>query len=327
MQDGFRRKIDYLRISVTDRCNFRCLYCMPPEGVRQFSHRDILTYEEILYIVDVLSHYCGITKIRLTGGEPLVRKGLTRLIHGIAQLGTIEDLSMTTNGSLLAEHAPELKQSGLNRVNVSIDTLDAARFSQITRGGDLAETLRGIAHALQAGLLPVKINVVLTAALSVQDLEQFAAMVYDQPLIVRFIEYMPVGGNEMAAGMTSGQVKQLLADMGKGSMQPVGARITGCGPARYYTLAGARGAFGFITPVSDHFCPACNRMRLTADGKLKPCLLADQEIDVKNALRSGADRGVMAGLFLEAVRRKPAGHRLNADDHAQFSRSMSQIGG
>ncbi len=325
--DTFRRKIDYLRISVTDRCNFRCVYCMPPEGVKQFSHQDMLTYEEILFIVDVLSNRCGIRKIRLTGGEPLVRKGLIRLISGIAQIGTIEDLSMTTNGSLLADQALELKKAGLSRVNISIDTLDAGRFSQITRGGDLEKTLQGVNQAMKAGLAPVKINVVLTSALSVRDLEQFAAMVYDNPLIVRFIEYMPIGHSEIAAGMTPGEVKRLLSGMGNGMLRPVSAGIKGSGPAGYYTMAGAKGAFGFITPVSDHFCRTCNRMRLTADGKLKPCLLSDKEIDVKTALRSGANSGVIAGLFFEAVRQKPAGHRLNANDQQNFNRYMSQIGG
>lgn len=327
MLDQYRRKIDYLRISVTDRCNFRCAYCMPPDGVKQLPHNDMLTYEEILYIVNVMSNRCGIRKIRLTGGEPLVRKHLIRLISGIVQMGTIDDLSMTTNGSLLADQALTLKKAGLNRVNISIDTLDAGRFSQITRGGDLKKTLRSVNNAIKAGLSPVKINVVLTTALSVQDLREFATMVYDSPLIVRFIEYMPIGHSEVAAGMAPGEVKQLLSNMGKGSLQPVGTGIEGSGPAGYYTLDGAKGAFGFITPISDHFCWKCNRMRLTADGKLKPCLLSDKEIDIKTALRSGANRESIARLFFEAVRQKPAEHHLIKNDQQGFNRYMSQIGG
>lgn len=325
--DSFKRKIDYLRISVTDRCNFRCAYCMPPGGISRSSHRDMLTYEEVLRIVRVLSSSCGITRIRLTGGEPLVRKGLIGLVQGIAAMGTIQDIAMTTNGSLLAEQARELKQAGLRRVNISLDTLDADVFSQITCGGKLEATLAGINSALAAGLSPVKINTVLTEALSVQDLEQFLALIYKSPLLVRFIEYMPVGYPGIKPGMTPDRVKRLLSNRGQGILHPVEAKVEGGGPAKYFTLPGAKGAFGFIAPVSEHFCHTCNRIRLTADGKLRPCLLSNQEVDIKSELRSGADDESIIRLFFKAVQQKPAGHRLEAEERQSFGRRMSQIGG
>lgn len=325
--DSWDRKIDYLRISVTDRCNFRCGYCMPPEGIIQLPHQDMLTYEEILRVVTVLSSCCGITKVRLTGGEPLVRKGLTRLIQGIAQLGMIQDISMTTNGSLLSAQAQELKQAGLNRVNISLDTLDSDRFSLITGGGKLADTLNGINSALATGLFPVKINAVLTEALSEKDLEQFTAMIYERPLIVRFIEYMPIGYQGLNPGMTPEEVRRLLSSMGNGILKPVNDGVKGCGPAKYFTLPEAKGAFGFITPVSDHFCQTCNRIRLTADGKLKPCLLSNKEINIKEVLRSRTSDESIKHLFLEALKQKPIGHRLGKDTQQKFIRRMSQIGG
>lgn len=327
MLDSLNRKIDYLRISVTDRCNFRCAYCMPPEGISQLLHDDMLTYEEILRIVAVLSKECGITKVRLTGGEPLVRKDLIKLIQSIAELRTIQDISMTTNGSLLADQAQELKEAGLNRVNISLDTFDSQRFTTITRGGKLSETLKGIDSALATGLLPVKINAVLTEALTVRDLEQFTAMIMEQPLIVRFIEYMPVGYQGIKAGMTPDQVKRSLSALGRGILQPVQNQIKGWGPAKYFTLPGAKGSFGFITPVSDHFCQTCNRIRLTADGRLKPCLLSNKEINVKEVLQAGASDEAIKELFFETLKQKPMRHHLGQDNESSFRRRMSQIGG
>lgn len=326
MLDVLNRKIDYLRISVTDRCNFRCAYCMPPDGIHQLAHEDMLSYEEILRIVAILSKECGIRKVRITGGEPLVRKDLMTLIQGIKHLGTIQDISMTTNGSLLAGQAQELKAAGLDRVNISLDTFDSTRFSLITRGGKLSETLKGIDSALAAGLLPVKINAVLTEALTEKDLNQFAAMVYEQPLIVRFIEYMPIGYQGIKPGMTPDQVKRCLSTLGRGLLHPVQNKVKGWGPARYFTLPGAKGSFGFITPVSDHFCQTCNRIRLTADGRLKPCLLSNQEINVKEVLKAGSDETIKQ-LFGEALRQKPLHHHLGQDDESSFRRHMSQIGG
>ncbi len=326
MLDSYMREVNYLRVSVTDRCNFRCAYCMPPEGVQQLEHADILTYEEIVRVVGIASRYCGINKVRLTGGEPLVRAGINDLVRGIKQLGTITDLAMTTNGSLLANQVEGLRQAGLDRVNISIDTLDEDRYRDITRGGDLQKTLHGLQQALQAGLEPVKVNVVLTKALTEQDLQQFYELACKLPLFIRFIEFMPVGYHGIDEGLSVSQVKQYLTAIGGSDLQPLDD-IKGSGPARNYKLKGMQGVFGFITPISERFCQLCNRMRLTADGRLKPCLLSDDEIDIKTALRCGASDERIAGLVMEAVKQKPVGHTLTSSCQDTFHRRMCQIGG
>jgi GTP 3',8-cyclase len=326
MQDCFHRTIDYLRVSVTDRCNFRCVYCMPSEGVAALPHAEILSYEEMLRIIAAVSRY-GVRKIRLTGGEPLVRKGIVEFVQSIAKLGTVTDLAMTTNGSLFAPVADKLKQAGLQRVNFSLDTADPQQFAAITRRGRLDETLTGIQSALQAGLSPVKINVVLTAAFSTADLDYFIEQVYHYPVAVRFIEYMPIGASGIGPGFSIKAIKEMLNKAGRGLLQPV-ATSRGNGPARYFQLPRSIGTFGFITPISEHFCQQCNRIRLTADGKFRPCLLSNLEIDVKTALRLGASDQLLTELFLQAVREKPAHHSLcRTSGHPGFERSMSQIGG
>jgi GTP 3',8-cyclase len=326
MRDSFDRPINYLRVSVTDRCNFRCLYCLPSQGVQWLEHEDILTYEELLRLIAVFSRE-GITRVRLTGGEPLVRKGLVTFVAAIKALGVIEDLSLTTNGSLLPPLAQPLKAAGLDRVNISLDTVNPARFSEITVHGRLEDTLRGVASALEAGLSPVKLNVVLTDALSETDLTYFIEQVYRYPIAVRFIEQMPVGNCGMRQGLEIAAVKKLLNAAGFGKLEPA-ATGRGNGPAKYFHLPESCGIFGFITPISEHFCGDCNRLRLTADGRLKPCLLSNQEIDVKTPLRSGAGDTELAELFRLAVREKPQGHSLcRTSGHPEFRRGMSQIGG
>ncbi len=326
MFDSFNRTIDYLRISVTDRCNFRCAYCMPDEGVSPLPHADILSYEEILRVICIVNRL-GVKKVRLTGGEPLVRKGITGFISRLSALNILSDLSMTTNGSLLAEMAEDLKKAGLQRINISLDTADASKFALITRRGCVKDTLSGIKSALTAGLSPIKINVVLTEYFSESDLEYFVDLIFYLPVSVRFIEYMPVGSNSVKAGYSIVRLQEMICSLGKGLLLPVSLEA-GNGPARYYRLPGALGSLGFITPISEHFCGQCNRMRLTADGKFKPCLLSDTEIDVKAALRAGADDEQIMKLFLQAVRIKPSGHNLYPDnDQLHFGRRMSQIGG
>ena len=325
MLDGFGRNIDYLRISVTDRCNYRCAYCMPPEGVVPRQHGELLTYEEIARLTDVASRACGIRRVRITGGEPLVRTGLVDLIAQLRALPALNDIAMTTNGSLLAGQAAALKAAGLDRVNISLDTFDAHRYRELTGGGALAPVLAAIEAAVALAFEPVKINVVLTAALSRSDVMQLQALVMRLPVIVRFIEYMPIGRQGIAPGLSVAQVKALLEAAG-GALLP-DAPILGAGPARNYRLAGAAGAIGFITPMSDRFCPACNRLRLTADGRLKPCLLSDAEINVREYLRAGADDDTLAALLQAAVRAKPQGHRLTAAYDRGFERQMCQIGG
>ncbi len=326
MLDGFERNINYLRISVTDRCNFRCVYCMPPQGKKWLEHADILTYEELLRLITVFSGE-GVNKIRLTGGEPLVRKGLTEFIAAIKGLGRIRDISLTTNGSLLPPLAAGLKAAGLDRVNISLDTVNPASFARLTTCGRLEDTMKGIESAMAAGLSPVKLNVVLTDALSPRDLAYFVALVYNHPIAVRFIEYMPIGGEGSNRGPDVEKVRRLLSEVGGAKLNPSGT-VRGNGPAKYYQFPKAKGAFGFITPISDHFCSACNRLRLTADGKLRPCLLSKEEIDIKTPLRGGASDRELARLFYAAVAAKPEGHTLcRASGFPDFGRSMSQIGG
>ncbi len=326
MEDSYGRKIDYLRISITDRCNFRCSYCMPPEGVKLMEHAEILSYEELLRVIGILGDH-GVTNIRLTGGEPLVRKGIVKFIHNIRQIGTIKDLSMTTNGSLLSSMAQDLKEAGLDRVNISIDTLDAKRFNKITGHGNLKDALQGIESAIDAGLTPVKLNVVVTEILSEMDIFYFIKKVKENPIAVRFIEYMPVGPCGVKPGYSIMAIKDIINNAGYGILEPTGMK-RGNGPAKYYRLPDSSGVFGFITPISDHFCQNCNRIRLTADGKLKPCLLANHEIDIRSALRGGGRDQDIYELFLQALQAKPIRHVLGEKTAgADLVRGMFQVGG
>jgi cyclic pyranopterin phosphate synthase len=326
MLDGYGRNISYLRISVTDRCNFRCVYCMPPQGREWLDHADILTYEELLRLIKVFNGQ-GVTKIRLTGGEPLVRKGLVDFVAAITAQGGIEDISLTTNGSLLPPLARDLKAAGLNRVNISLDTVNPLSFAKLTTCGRLEDTLKGVESAMAAGLSPVKLNVVLTEALTMKDLTFFAELVYNYPIAVRFIEYMPIGGAGASRAPDIDTVRKLLNQAGRAMLKPTGP-VRGNGPAKYYRFPKAQGAFGFITPISEHFCGVCNRLRLTADGKLRPCLLSDKEIDIKTPLRSGAGDRELVALFHAAIAAKPEGHTLcRASGFPDFERTMSQIGG
>lgn len=326
LQDCHRRIIDYLRISVTDRCNFRCTYCMPETGISRLPAREILSYEEIVKLVGVFVS-CGVRKVRITGGEPLVRKGIINFIKQVRKWQGIQDLSMTTNGSLLAEKAQQLKDAGLDRVNISMDTADSEKFAGITRRGKLDATLRGIESALKVGLVPVKINVVLTGIFSQEDLLYFIQNTYKYPISVRFIEQMPIGNTEEHQGMSISDVKNFLSMAGYGALMSVSS-ASGNGPAKYYVLPNAPGNFGFITPVSAHFCSSCNRMRMTADGKLRPCLLSNEEIDIKGPLRAGASDEALKELLYQAVASKPDSHQLcRTSGHQEFIRTMSQIGG
>ncbi|MCK5433771.1 MAG: GTP 3',8-cyclase MoaA, partial [Dehalococcoidales bacterium] len=287
LSDSFQRPINYLRISVTDRCNLRCIYCMPSDGICLLSHRDILTYEEIYTIVQAAAEL-GINKVRITGGEPLVRAGISELIRMLARIDTIDDISLTTNGTLLGGYAAELKQAGLRRVNVSLDTLKADRFQAISGSDRLAEVIGGITLAQSVGLQPVKINMVVLGGTNDDELLNLARMSLEPGWHVRFIEYMPL--NEPAVDSSHWiSVSEMMIRIEKalGKLEP-GKLATGAGPARYYRLPGARGTLGFISPMTDCFCSECNRLRLTADGRLRPCLVADDEVDLKGPMRNGA---------------------------------------
>jgi cyclic pyranopterin phosphate synthase len=325
LSDSFHRPINYLRISVTDRCNLRCIYCMPPEGVDLVSHQEILSYEEV-YTVARAAAELGINKIRVTGGEPLVRSGLPKLIQMLAQIEAIDDISLTTNGILLSEYAAELKQAGLRRINVSLDTLKPDRFELITRGGsNLAQVLQGVEVARVVGLNPVKLNVVVMSGINDDELLDFAAKTITEEWHVRFIELMPVVGEGSAAPrfVPATEMRQRLEMLGELEPCLPGA---GNGPAKYFRFPHTRGTIGFITPISEHFCFQCNRMRLTADGKLRPCLLTDYEIDLKQPLRSGISQAGLKKLFKQAVANKPLRHHL-AEGYVPKQRPFSHVGG
>jgi GTP 3',8-cyclase len=378
--DSYNRVIDYLRVSVTDRCNFRCVYCMPEEGSPVAPKSEILTYEEIERLVRIAVEL-GMTKIRITGGEPLVRKDIGTLIQRIGAIPNLRDLSMTTNGFLLDSHAEDFAQAGLNRVNISLDTLRPERFTRIARRGNLDEVLRGIDAALRAGLKPLKINCVVMRGWNDDEVVDFARLTLEQPFDVRFIELMPINwskdgesadamsdffalsaapdyrqnGNiklfaheELATFRSNFRLKDTNVQTGQldalqmrhafistaeiqeriesvlGPLTP--AEIQTNGPARSYRLNGACGTVGFISQITNDLCPRCNRLRLTADGQLRPCLMADGEVDLRTPLRSGATDDEIAGLFRLTVLHKPEEHRLE-DGLAPTGRNMSQLGG
>jgi cyclic pyranopterin phosphate synthase len=323
LSDSFHRPINYLRISVTDRCNLRCVYCMPAEGIELMSHNDILTYEEI-YTVARAAAGLGINKLRLTGGEPLVRLGLPSLVQMLAKIDGVDDISLTTNGVLLGRYASELKSAGLRRVNVSLDSLKPDRFKLITRiGDDLNEVLKGIEVARAVGLEPVKINVVVMAGINDDELLDFAAKTIDEGWQVRFIELMPLVGRDTTQFVSASEMKRRLEPLGE--LTPYLPSV-GNGPAKYFRLPNAKGAIGFITPISEHFCFQCNRLRLTADGRLRPCLLSDYEVDLKPSLRGGVSSSGLKKLIKEAVANKPQRHNL-AEGSVPKQRPFSQVGG
>jgi cyclic pyranopterin phosphate synthase len=325
LSDSYQRPINYLRISVTDRCNLRCVYCMPAEGVSLMSHNDILRYEEI-YTVARAAAGLGINKIRLTGGEPLVRAGLPQLVQMLAKIEAIDDISLTTNGILLGRYAAELKSAGLQRVNVSLDTLKPDKFKLITRlGSNPAEVLAGIEAARSVGLNPVKLNMVVIAGINDDELLDFAAKTINEEWHVRFIELMPLVGEGTTAPqfISASEMRQRLESLGE--LEPCLPTV-GNGPAKYFRFPNAKGTIGFITPISEHFCFQCNRIRLTADGKLRPCLLSDYEVDLKQPLRSGISLAGLKKLIKEAVAGKPQRHQL-AKGYVPRERPFSQVGG
>jgi len=324
--DSFHRRITYLRLSVTDRCNLRCRYCMPEHGVKKLGHEDILTYEEFTRVVEAAASE-GMTKIRLTGGEPLVRKGFLNFVHTLSSIPGTLDLRLTTNGVLLADMAGDLLTAGVRRVNVSLDSLDRSNFFRIT-GRDYLETVwRGVETALAVGFDRVKINVVVIRGFNDHEIIDFARLTLDRPLEVRFIEFMPIGREDFWSPHRLVSIQEIKDRLGLlGDLVPT-ATDSRDGPAAVFHLTGAEGRVGFISPVTDHFCQTCNRLRLTADGKLKPCLLSNREIDLKTPLRSNATRKLIAEILHRAVKNKPGRHHLDRAHHSGSNRTMNLIGG
>jgi cyclic pyranopterin phosphate synthase len=307
MRDHFGRDISYLRVAVTDRCNLRCTYCMPPEGVTPIPHEEILRFEEIVRLVSAAVPL-GITNVRFTGGEPLVRRDIVDLVRAIRGIDGIQDLSLTTNGTLLAKHAQELADAGLSRLNISLDSLKPERFKEITRGGDLGQVFIGIAKAAAAGLRPIKVNMVVVRGFNDDEILDMAKLTLDQEIHVRFIELMSIGESSTWTSrgyVPSAEMLERLAPLHPEPVQGKESGLTGSGPAKYYRLAGAAGLVGVITPVSNHFCRECNRLRLTADGCLRPCLLSDRQLDIKSALRAGASDAQLQDLIRQAASLKP----------------------
>ncbi len=342
--DGFGRDINYLRIAVTDKCNFRCIYCMPADGVAPRAHDELLSAEEIARFVRLVAGE-GIRRVRLTGGEPLVSRRIIPLIRDIRAISQIEDISLTTNGALLPKLAPQLKDAGLNRVNISLDTLDPTLFGKITRLGRLEQTMAGIDAALAWGFEPVKVNCVVVRRLN-QDVAALARPTVDRPIHLRFIEYMPIGdertsshcavdphapalNSELWDASDTVPSDELRARINAGPQRRDWASLNRStsttflpAPARYWHFPGAAGTVGFISAMSNHFCANCNRLRLTADGNVRPCLFSDAEYSVRDALRRGDDMQVLS-IWRDAVAHKPQEHAIIEGTQ----RFMSQIGG
>jgi len=326
LTDTFGRQLNYLRLSVTDRCNLRCRYCMPEAGVSAMGHGDILSYEELLRLSRVACGL-GVRKIRITGGEPLVRRGIVEFIARLAELTPRPEIALTTNGTRLAELAAPLRQAGLGRINVSLDTLRPERFAAITRRSGLEQVLAGLEQAEKVGLGPVKINMVPIAGVNADEIVAFARLTLERPWYVRFIEFMPVSGDLDYRPEQRVTIDQILQQLGSVAPLQEEPRRGPAGPARLFRYPGAPGGLGVIPAVTSHFCSECNRLRVTADGRIRPCLFSETEIDLKVALRSGIDDRQLAGLFLEAAGAKPERHYLDADPNGTGLRRMQEIGG
>ncbi len=325
--DRFNRKITYLRVSVTDRCNLRCAYCQPVKELKLLKHSEILSYEEVFRVVQAAAKL-GISKIRLTGGEPLIRREFTDFVASVCRMPGLEDVSVTTNGVFLKEKAGELFDAGVRRINVSLDTLNRSKYDKIT-GRDYFENVwEGLREAEAVGFSPIKVNVVAMRGVNDDEFTKFAEISMRKPYHIRFIEYMPFGyASQWSCEkyISSNDIKsQLVKSCGR--LKGV-SRIDLDGPARRYRFEGARGEIGFISAMSQHFCSSCSRLRLTADGKLRPCLFANDELDIKGPLRSGCSLEDLRGLFQQAIAKKPKEHHAGMHGKGESIRPMSAIGG
>lgn len=326
MTDGFGRRIEYLRISVTDKCNLRCVYCMPEEGLPWLKREQILRYEEIAEIVRVMADQ-GLRRIRITGGEPLVRRDLPLLVRMIRAVPQIEDVALSTNAVLLTEMADELRDAGVDRVNVSLDSLRPERIDAISRRGGSAEGIfRGLDAAERAGFSPIKVNCVVMRGRNDDEVADFAAITRERPWHVRFIEVMPTGENLGVSADEFVSSDEILENIARiGDLRPV-AGPAGNGPARYYAFDGAAGTVGVITPMSHNYCDRCNRMRLTADGQLRPCLFGHAQTNLRDPLRRGEP---LEPLIRQTLRIKPERHWLvqGSDAGSGGLLALSQVGG
>lgn len=354
MKDRFGRVIDYLRVSLTDHCNFRCLYCMPEEGAPCSPKSEVLTVDELKIILEAAVK-CEFTKFRLTGGEPLLSNHLEEITSFLKSFSEVREISVTTNGYLLADKASALKKAGMDRVNVSLDSLNPDQFAKIARRGEFKRVWQGIEAALSAGLHPVKLNCVVMRGLNDEEVADFARLTYEYPLHVRFIELMPISWNldgvefhdpllESGSGLISlsknkkgmleaSEMRKMVVHSKEtrqrieeelGELEP--AEVITNGPARNFRLAGSQGTVGFISQISHDLCARCNRMRLTTDGCLRPCLMSDGEVNLRQILREGGNCASIEDAFLQVLAVKPERHYL-AEGQMPVGRTMSQIGG
>ncbi len=318
MRDKTGRNIDYLRVSLTDRCNLRCIYCMPENGIPKVKHEDVLRFEELKKIIGTCASL-GIKKVRFTGGEPLILKGIENLIAYTKSFEKINDISITTNGLLLEDMAFDLKKAGLNRVNISLDTLKKDRYKAITRGGDLDKVFNAVDKCFSLGLTPIKINVVLMKGINDDEVEDFINLTRKSPMNVRFIELMPIGEGLKYYEKCSMSVEEIILKYPE--LYPVEEKSN---VASVYKAKGAIGTVGFISPMSCKFCSSCNRLRLTSTGTLKPCLHSDEEINLKPFVND--DRALLH-LIKNTIYNKPEEHHMDVDKKSSTHRMMFQIGG
>ena len=325
LDDTHNRNINYLRVSITDRCNLKCIYCTPEGDIPKLDHGDILRYEEIHRIIRIAADL-GVSKIRVTGGEPLVRKGVIGFIHSIKTLSKIKEVSLTTNGIFLSEHLESLQDASVRRLNISLDSLKPERFRKITGFDGFDRVWGAIEQAQALHFSPIKINVVALRGINDDELADFARLTLEYPFHVRFIEHMPIGNSSLIWNhpMLTPEIKDRIASTG--NLVPIPTSPLD-GPAQRYRIEGAPGEIGFISPLSNHFCNTCNRLRLTASGSLKPCLLSNVSEDLKTPLRSGGADEVLAEIILRAVAGKPSGHSLSGGGGAPLNMQMSSIGG
>ena len=322
MFDRYQREIHYLRLSVTDLCNLRCRYCMP-DGVEKLEREAVLTYEEFLRLAALFAQ-CGIDTVRVTGGEPLVRKNVAQLVAGLKAIPGIRKVTMTTNGILLAHQLPALLAAGLDSVNISLDTLRPEAFRQITARDEFAAVQAGLQAALESGI-PVKLNCVPQAGVNEGELEDLAALAENRPLQVRFIEMMPIGYGAAMPCISGPELRQRFARRWP-ELQPLTEAAFGDGPAVYYTVPGWQGSIGFIAAVHGKFCASCNRVRLTSQGFLRPCLASEAGCDLRALLRSGADDTQLLAAIRETIWAKPREHHFE-DSSMPATRGMYRIGG
>ena len=319
MKDNYGRNINYLRISVTDRCNLRSVYCMPEDGVKSLSHDEILRFEDTIKIVKAAANL-GINKIRYTGGEPLVMKDIDKLIYETSKVQGIDDIAITTNGILLADMAEDLKKAGLKRVNISLDTLDKDKFKRITRIGDLDKVIEGIYKCLSIGLRPVKINTVLMRGINDMEFEDFLNLTREIPVDIRFIELMPIGEGVKMYEKNKLSFMEILEE----HPELIKIETEKSSTAELYKLHGAKGRIGFISPVSCKFCSDCNKIRLTSTGTIKPCLHSKDEINLRKYLN---DEEMLTSAIKAAILNKPLEHHLEEERASRSVKVMSQIGG